>query len=240
MIRRLTVRWLRPRRTPAGVGPPVRVLAVSDEIDTALHFERNRTELKPIDLVLGCGDLEPDYLCYLADAFRVPLLYVRGNHDRGAAWEHGKTSLPGELDGRVQSVAGVAVGGLSWPGDTDGRASRDEVAAWQQAVGMFLRARLGRQPTIMLSHVPPLGAGDVPEDGYHRGFAAYRWLCRRLQPRIWLHGHTPRAAAGEWHVTFGRTKLVNVTGAVLIELEATADATSLTRREVIPAGGYRR
>jgi predicted phosphodiesterase len=34
----------------------------------------------------GCGDLEPNYLTILADAFVVPLVAVRGNHDRGATW----------------------------------------------------------------------------------------------------------------------------------------------------------
>ena len=48
---------------------------------------------------LGCGDLEPDYLAFLADAFKAPLLYVRGNHDRGAGWSIGAEHIPDPLDG---------------------------------------------------------------------------------------------------------------------------------------------
>jgi Icc-related predicted phosphoesterase len=70
----------------------------------------------------------------------------------------------------------------------------------------------------MLSHVPPRGLGDVPADDYHRGFAAYRWLCHRLRPRLWLHGHTAPAAARDWRVQWADTTLVNVTGAVLLEI----------------------
>ena len=71
---------------------------------------------------------------------------------------------------------------------------------------------------IVISHVPPRGLGDVPEDPYHRGFAAYHWLCRRLHPTLWLHGHTSMAAARDWRVTWGDTTFVNVTGAVLVEI----------------------
>jgi len=76
----------------------------------------------------------------------------------------------------------------------------------------------GNKSAIVLSHVPPRGLGDVPEDAYHRGFGAYRWLCRRLRPQLWLHGHTSPAAASNWRVDWGATTFVNVTGAVLIEI----------------------
>jgi hypothetical protein len=35
---------------------------------------------------------------------------------------------------------------------------------------------------------------------------------------LWLHGHTSLAANPEWRVKWGATTLVNVTGAVLVEL----------------------
>jgi Icc-related predicted phosphoesterase len=71
---------------------------------------------------------------------------------------------------------------------------------------------------IVLSHVPPLGVGDVSTDPYHRGFRSYRWLLDRVEPVLWLHGHTPLAATREWKVQVGRTTIVNVTGAVIIDL----------------------
>ena len=77
-----------------------------------------------------------------------------------------------------------------------------------------MSAQPRQRPLIVFSHVPPRGLGDTPEDHYHRGFAAYEWLCRRLHPTLWLHGHTSMAAARDWRVTWGDTTLVNVTGAV--------------------------
>ncbi len=213
MIRRLSLPG------PAPAGQSVRLLAVSDEAERALEFEINRAALGKIDGILGCGDLEPPYLAFLADAFHAPLLYVRGNHDRGANWSVGRADLPHALDRGLEKLAGLPVAGLSWPGEARGQAVRDEGAAWRQALGTWLRLR-GARPLIVLSHVPPRGLGDVPEDDYHRGFAAYRWLCRRLGPRLWLHGHTAPAAAGDWRVDWGATTLVNATGAVLVEIGA--------------------
>jgi Icc-related predicted phosphoesterase len=197
---------------------PVRLLAVSDERDRALEFERNRAEIGRLHAVVGCGDLDPDYLAFLGDAFRVPLLYVRGNHDRGANWQARREELPGSLGPQYEKIDGVSVVGLSWPGDDRGtQAPRDEFAAWRQVIPLGFRAPRTR-PLIVISHVPPLGLGDSPEDSYHRGFAAYHWLCRRLRPTLWLHGHTSMAAARDWRVTWGETTLANVTGSVLVEL----------------------
>jgi Icc-related predicted phosphoesterase len=218
VIRRLTIGWPNPLHAGADGGRPVRLLAVSDQVERAFDFEPNRTSLGSIDGVLGCGDLEPDYLSFLADAFRVPLLYVRGNHDRGGGWEAGRRTLPGALDGRVARLAGIAVGGLSWPWEVNGKPLRDDRAAWRQSIGFRLRTWLGPAPQIMVSHVPPLGLGDTLEDPYHRGFRAYHWLCSSVHPVLWLHGHTSMAASPSWHVEWGGTTLVNVTGAVLVEL----------------------
>ncbi len=124
--------------------------------------------------------------------------------------------------------AGLSIAGLTWPGQRGPRAPRSERGAWNQALRLALR-RLGRpEPVIVLSHVPPRGAGDMPGGEYHRGFRGYSWLLHRLRPPLWLHGHTPSAAAPEWHIQRGSTTVVNVTGAVVIEIWAPGSwATSM-------------
>ena len=225
MIRRLSAtlpakNGSRPRPL---AGRPVRVLAVSDELEPAFEFESNRRALMPLDAIVGAGDLKPEYLDFLADAFRVPLLYVRGNHDRGGGWNEEIAHVPEPMDGSWHDVAGLTVAGLSWPSDKHERAVHDDNAAWRQVAARYLRLRSAR-PDIIVSHVPPLGIGDTPEDHYHRGFAAYRWFCERLKPVLWVHGHTAPAAAGHWWVAHGPTTVVNVTGAVLLELSPAAAA----------------
>jgi hypothetical protein len=218
MTRRLRVDW------PAGRGSPtrdqtVRILAVSDEPDRGLENPVNRDALGRIDLVVGCGDLDPPYLAMIGDAFHVPLVYVRGNHDRGANWESHSRFLPEQLpDGRTEKLAGIEFIGLSWPGRRSGHADHDEGAAWRQALKPGIRAVFGRGPQLVISHAPPLDAGDDPADPYHRGFRAYRWLAERLRPTLWLHGHTTVATSSSLTIQLGPTTLVNVTGATLIEL----------------------
>jgi uncharacterized protein len=222
MIRRLKL------TAPRGVlavrpGEVVRLLAVSDERVPSFDHQVNRDRLGRVDAIVACGDLEPDYLAFLADAFQAPLLLVRGNHDRGGAWEAGHGRIPTAIDGRVETIGGLRALGLSWPGPARGRAARTDLGAWRQVLWAYLISLVSRpRPQLVLSHVPPAEHGDVPEDPYHSGFSAYRWLCRRLQPLLWLHGHTPTAAAADWRERLGRTTLINVTGAVLIELRPAA------------------
>ncbi|MBA3307878.1 MAG: hypothetical protein H0T04_04240 [Chloroflexi bacterium] len=222
MIRRLEVPW------PVGRGgteaPAFRVLAVSDEIDPALEFAEVRRSLGRIDLVVGCGDLDPGYLAMLGDAFMAPLLFVHGNHDRGIGWSEHRHVLPDALvDGKPVRVGAIRLAGFNWPGAREGRADRDDLGAWMQVLRLAVRL-IGRggEPLLLISHVPPAGTGDVPVDRYHRGFRAYDWLARRLNPPLWLHGHSPLAACLSPFDRLGATRVVNVTGATLVELQPVA------------------
>ena len=219
MTRRLTVEWpdAAPFRDRAGA---LRLLATSDEADPTIDDPRNREALGRVDLVIGCGDLSPDRLCFMADAFRAPVVYVRGNHDRGGPWP-----TPGHLPPPSQGVdrgtiEGLALLGLPWPSPEREPALHDELAAWRQVLrraGGSLVAP-GRPPLLVFSHVPPRGAGDTPTDPYHVGFAAYRFVLDRLRPPLWIHGHSSLAAGTTWQVRHDGTAVVNVTGTVLIEL----------------------
>jgi hypothetical protein len=220
VIRRLTVRWPGPLPDVADNGRPVRLVAVSDETERGLEDERNRSTIGPVDGILGAGDLEPDYLSFLADAFRAPLVLVRGNHDRGGAWEHNQHLIPTPLDTSFETVGGIVVAGLSWPSWRAQPVRRDDPGAWSQALRLAWRARVrGPSPQIILSHVPPKGLGDSPTDPYHAGFAGYRWLVGVLRPVLWIHGHTTLAAAENWRTTWKETTVINVTGAAVIEIE---------------------
>ena len=222
-MRRLRVEWPDPRPFAGRAGRPVRILAVSDERDPTLEIQANRDAVAPIDLVVGCGDVEPDWLALLADAFRAPLVFVRGNHDRGMGWRAAADLVPEPLAaGRTVQLAGIEIAGFEWPGvDGSGNERHDDLA-WRHVLCAFARD-LGRRvlrrrrPLLAISHVAPRGVGDGP-DAYHHGIRAYRWLLDRLRPPLWLHGHTTLATVEELVVQRGPTTVVNVTGAVLIDL----------------------
>jgi predicted phosphodiesterase len=111
---RLRLAWPDPRAFAERDGRPLQLLAVSDERDPTLDSQASRDTIGQVDLVLGAGDLDPGYLAFLADAFAAPLLYVRGNHDAGEAWETEQEHLHEPLVyGRDHEVRGVLVVGFS-------------------------------------------------------------------------------------------------------------------------------
>jgi uncharacterized protein len=224
MIRRIEIEWPDPRPFRHRGARPIRFLAASDVSDPALEFAINREAIGPLDGLLGCGDLEPGWLDFLAGSFAVPLVYVRGNHDHGGAWADGSIDIPEWLpSGGRTRLAGIVIAGLEWPGVGEPGSRRRPWLAWRHALAVA-RADLLAQLTgrserwLIISHVPPAGAGDAPSDAYHVGFGGYRWLLDRLRPPLWLHGHTTTASVPRLMTRVGPTTLVNVTGAVLIEL----------------------
>ena len=112
---RLRVRWPDPAPFVERGERPIRILAVSDEPDPSLDSPATRAGLGPIDMVIGAGDLQPEYLSFVADAFGVPLHYVRGNHDVGSAWSHTEPALLPEPmpDATLVDEAGLRIIGFS-------------------------------------------------------------------------------------------------------------------------------
>jgi hypothetical protein len=225
MTDRLQMPWPDARAFARRGGRPIRLLAASDERDPTLDSEASRAGLGRIDILLGAGDLSPDYLAFLADAFCAPLLYVRGNHDVGGAWQPGDLHVPEPLaDGRVHAEEGLRLLGFSGSpryaphGRPDVEQQVSSVTMWRRALGAWPGAAAA-SPLLMLTHAAPRGCNDAP-DLAHRGFGAFRWLLQRLSPPLWVHGHTALVRRGidARTVRCGATLLVNVTGATLIEL----------------------
>jgi hypothetical protein len=204
---------------------PIRLLAVSDEEEPSLESDATRQGMQPLDLIIGCGDLDPSYLGFLADAFQVPLAYVRGNHDVGRGWHAEKDLAPDPLpDGRIHDEDGLRL--LPFSGSPryapHGRADVEQqvsgTAMWTRVAFAWPRA-MQRRPLLVVTHAAPRGLNDAP-DHAHRGFPAFRWLLAQVKPPLWLHGHTAliQRGIGGRTVRHDQTLLVNVTGAMLIEL----------------------
>ncbi len=225
MTDRLRVPWPDPHLFSTTGGRPVRILAVSDEPDASLDAPRTRTGLGAVDFIVGCGDLEPDYLDFLADAFCAPVHYVRGNHDVGESWERSdndptQSRAPLHMpDGRIIEEAGLRMVGFNGSPRYSTRGYEVSSAAmWWRVLWFGLRQRRGR-PLLVVTHSAPRGANDGP-DLPHRGFPAFRWLAERLQPPLWLHGHTTLSRHDKTSriARIGRTLLYNSAGSTLVEL----------------------
>ena len=221
MTDRLRVRWPDPGPFQERDGRPIRILAVSDEPDPSLDSAATRDGLGTVDLVIGAGDLEPDYLGFVTDAVHAPLRYVRGNHDVGAAWGHTERMLLPEPmpDGVPVSDAGLQLLGFSGSPRYNRRGMQvGALGMWAKVLRSWPRAQRVR-PVIVVSHAPPRDVND-DDDIAHRGFASFRWLADRLDPPLWLHGHTALVRRGidDRIAIHNGTTFYNCTGSTLIEL----------------------
>jgi uncharacterized protein len=218
---RLRVRWPDPAPFVRRGGAPIRILAISDEPDPSLDSGATRDNLGDVDLIVGAGDLEPSYLGFVTDAFHAPLHYVRGNHDVGAAWQHSERHhLPEPMrDGEIVHEAGLHLIGFSGaPRYNDRNMQVGAAEMWMKVLGSWWRATRVR-PVIVVTHAPPRGVND-DDDRAHRGFTSFRWLGDRLDPPLWLHGHTALVRRGidDRIARHNGTMYYNCTGATLIEL----------------------
>ena len=230
----------------------VAVLAVSDEVDSALYADLGA--VRDAQLIVACGDLPFDYLAYLMNALDVPLVFVPGNHDpdvsgyrtshAGQTLKAGLPARPPWPDGAVSAEQAVVdVAGLRLAGLGGCRRYRDGPNQYTQrqqarrARSLSRRARWrelrdGRGVDVLLTHAPPRGAGDR-EDPAHTGFEALNWLAERLRPPLLLHGHIhPDEIPARPH-RLGHTAVRNVVGRHLLDIEPGAGA----RRS--PAGARR-
>jgi uncharacterized protein len=72
---------------------------------------------------------------------------------------------------------------------------------------------------VLLTHAPPEGVNDEPDDPVHAGWTALRAWVEEHRPAWLLHGHTgvPLPPARPVH-RLGPTRVVHVRGSALIDL----------------------
>ena len=228
---------------------PVRVLAVSDEVDEGIAADPS--PVRGADLILACGDLPFEYLGSLMNALDVPLVFVPGNHDpdlsgyrssrAGLTLRAGmpaRTPWPDgavNADGRVVDAAGLRVAGLGGclryrdgPNQyTDRQQARRALAL--RAAARWRRQRDGRCVDVLITHAPPRGVGDG-DDPPHRGFTALHRLTAAIRPAALLHGHVHPAASHGAQTGPGRlgpTMVWNVTGWHLLDIVPGSGAAEL-------------
>jgi Icc-related predicted phosphoesterase len=134
---------------------------------------------------------------------------VRGNHDPENALD-----AIGAEDLHLRTVDH---GGLSFAGfGGSPRYSRQGGNEWAEEEAEEMLARLPAAD-VLLTHSPPAGVNDEPDDRVHRGSPALRAWVERYEPAWLLHGHTlpdPARAVSE----LGPTRVVHVRGALPLEL----------------------
>jgi uncharacterized protein len=163
---------------------------------------------RDVDLVLCLGDLSRQDLEPLGSA-RIPKLGVHGNHDDG-----------GEFTGLgIESVhlRRVEVDGLCFGGFSGSHEYHQEPRyTWSQKQASKLLRKLDHVD-VLLSHSPPFGINDEPDDPAHVGLIGLREYIEREHPAMLLHGHTYPPLPVE---RFGETQVRHVRGHRFVTLPA--------------------
>ena len=158
-------------------------------------------------MILLLGDLEPAWTEGLA-SLDLPKLGVRGNHDPSDGLE-----VVGAEDLHLRSVS---FGGLTFAGFGGSPRYSSHGNEWTEEEAQEMLSRLP-PADVLLTHSPPAGVNDEPDDHVHRGSPALRAWVERCEPAWLLHGHTLPNPARRVH-ELGSTRVVHVRGAQPVDL----------------------
>lgn len=171
----------------------MRILILADEESKSLwdYFERNK--LDGIDLILSCGDVEAEYLSFLATFTKAPVLYVCGNHDTNY-----KTHPPDGcicIEDKIFTYKGIRIMGLGGSMRyKEGPYQYTQEEMHKRIHKMKFQLWRNKGVDIVLTHSPAYRIGDGP-DRAHTGFQAFIDLMDKYKPSYLIHGH--------WHGSYG-------------------------------------
>lgn len=201
----------------------MKLLAVSDQrLPHMLNAEFLRRHHSDVDVIVSCGDIDPDYLNFIATILCVPLFYVRGNHDTRYT-----DDSPGgiNLHRHVEIYKDVMFAGLEGSirynkGEPQFSQAEMFVEMLSLLPGMLVRRAVnGHGVDVMVTHSPPRFIHDR-EDWAHRGFRAFNWLIRLARPRYLIHGHVDLYDQREIRETdYLGTRIVNINPSKVISVD---------------------
>ncbi len=188
----------------------MKILTVADTtVKELLENKNSDPRLKNIDLIMACGDLQPEYLTQLRNYYEVPLFYILGNHD--IRYDISPPKGCNLLDRQLIQYNGLSILGFSgsrWYNGNPNQYHEKEMARFVKRMRFELWHK-GR-PDIVFTHAPPRFIHDA-EDPCHKGFRVFRWFIDKYQPAYFIHGHIHRSFASDTEriTTVGKTKIIN-------------------------------
>lgn len=165
----------------------MKILAISDTESKLLWDHFDKKYLNGIDLILACGDLDPEYLSFLATFSPGPVLYVHGNHDG----RYEKTPPEGCIciEDKIYVHKGVRILGLGGSMRyKPGPHQYTESQMFMRSLKLWPALKLKGGFDILLTHAPAKGQGDL-KTLPHQGFGTFVTLMNQYRPAFHVHGH---------------------------------------------------
>ncbi len=195
----------------------MKILFLADEESKAYWDFFRREEFEGIDLIVSCGDLDAEYLSFLTTMTALPVLYVKGNHDK-------YDKFPPEgcicIDDDIFEFEGVRLLGLGGCQRYNrGSNQYTEKEMRKRVKKLWWKLFYKRGFDILVSHAPALGVNDG-EDLCHRGFETFLDLIEKYQPKYFVHGHLHLNYGRqiEREATIGNTKVINAYNHYIVEI----------------------
>ena len=198
------------------------ILAISDQRLPKLgNAEFIRQQYAHVKALVSCGDLDVDYVDFLASILNTQLYFVKGNHDH-----HPKHDSSGgiNLHRKITMHNGYMFAGLEGSiryNKSGVQYTESEMAGYVLAMMPMLllrRQRKGYGVDLFVAHSPPRNINDAI-DYAHRGFRSFRWLIRWARPRYFIHGHVDIYDQRVERINhFFKTKVININPSMLIDL----------------------
>jgi len=196
----------------------MKILIVGDE-ELSLPYQFFTPEEFPgIDLILSSGDIEPEHLSFLAEKFKKPLFYVKGNHDTAYTFRSPEGCR--NIDAQIVVFRGIRILGLEgsiWYGGKGIEYTEKQMRRKIRRLGFLIWFKRGVD--IVLTHSPPKGIHEG-EDPCHQGFQSFQELILKYKPLYFIHGHVGCSGYGKKRRVdlMDKTKVINSCGYYILEM----------------------
>lgn len=195
----------------------MKILVIADEESRSLWDFWDKSKTDSIDLILSCGDLNAEYLTFLATMTTADVLYVHGNHDDSYLKKAPEGCIC--VDDKIINYNGIRIFGL---GGSIRYGSGKFQFTEKEMKHRIRKRRLSliknRGFDILLTHSPARNLNDM-EDYAHRGFECFNTLIEKYQPEFFIHGHVHKTYGNFTRIqTVGETTVVNAFEKYIIEI----------------------
>ena len=196
----------------------MKILFIADEECPYFYDYYQPGRLKEYDLIISCGDLKPEYLTFLVTMSHAPLLYVHGNHD--GIYKQKRPEGCFCLEDKIMKVEGLRILGLGGSRKYNGGEHQYSEGQMKRRIRK-LRWQLWKNKGVdlVVTHAPVEGHGDGT-DPAHQGFAAFKKLLDKYQPKYLVHGHVHMSYGHDIPRLdkYGETTLINACQRYVLDL----------------------